>query len=93
MDYPTFITLQPEFADTDVTLVNAELTSAALLVDSTVWGSLADTGIRYLTAHRLALSPFGQAARLVSKNGTTTYWTHYKTLQRTVGCAGSGLIL
>jgi Protein of unknown function (DUF4054) len=78
----------PEFKATDTTLVSAALNDAALLIDRCVWGKLAGQGHGYLTAHRLALSPFGQQARMVSKDGkTTTYLTHYKGL---VGIVGSG---
>lgn len=87
MTYQRFITLQPEFADTDVAQVNAELTAAAIEVSLVEWGDLADDGVRYITAHRLALSPFGQAARLVAKDGSTTYFTHYKRLVTIVGSA------
>jgi hypothetical protein len=90
MDYNSFIALHPEFSKTGIAQVNGELTAAALLHPVAIWGTLADSGTRYLTAHRLALSPFGQAARLVNaKDGTTTYETHYKKLCTIVGC-GSG---
>jgi hypothetical protein len=75
----------PEFRNTDTTLVSAQLNDAALQIDSCVWGPLAGVGHGYLTAHRLALSPFGQQARMVAKNGTTTYQTHYEKLVQIVG--------
>lgn len=77
-------------------MVQAELDAAALQIDTAIWGAYAtlptststmtkaDDGQRYLAAHKLALSPFGQAARLVAKDGGTTYLTHYKKLQRQV---------
>ena len=74
--------LQPEFKDTDVSQVNGELQAVIAELDSTVWQGLLDSGVRYLTAHRLALSPYGQAARLVAKDGTTTYNTHFQRLKR-----------
>jgi Protein of unknown function (DUF4054) len=74
----------PEFAATDLSLITATLDDAALQIDVNVWGNLAGTGHGYLTAHMLALSPFGQAARLVAKDGTTTYQTHYNRLVRMV---------
>jgi hypothetical protein len=82
MTYALFVTLQPEFRDTDVSQVNGELQAVIAELDSTVWQGLLDSGVRYLTAHRLALSPYGQAARLVAKDGTTTYNTHFQRLKR-----------
>jgi hypothetical protein len=78
----------PEFKATDTTLVQAAMNDAALQIDSSVWNTLAGVGQGYLTAHRLALSPFGQNARMVAKDGkSTTYKTHYDYL---VGIVGSG---
>lgn len=86
----------PEFKDTSTTLVSAALNDAGLQIDRAVWGNLAGEGQGYLAAHRLALSPFGQAARMVSKAGgaskgaeagVTTYLAHYNYL---VGIVGSG---
>lgn len=94
VDYQSFITLNPEFTDASVAQVSAELAAAALVWDpaglgnlNPVWGNLLDQGVRFLAAHRLALSPWGQAARLVAKDGTTTYETHLKKLIAIVGCA------
>jgi hypothetical protein len=74
----------PEFAATDLSLITAALNDAALQIDTRVWGNLAGTGHGYLAAHMLDLSPFGQAARLVAKDGSTTYFTHYTRLVRMV---------
>ncbi len=82
-----FQTRFPEFKATDTSLVAATLNDAALMIDAQVWGNLAGQGHGYLTAHRLALSPFGQQARMVQKDGTTTYQKHY---ERLVGIVGSG---
>lgn len=87
VDYQSFIELNPEFADASVAQVSAELAAAAVLYTQDVWGALWDQGVRFLTAHRLALSPWGQAARLVAKDGSTTYETHLKKLIAIVGCA------
>ncbi len=84
LTYDAFITRFPEFADTDMSLVNATLNDAALEIDVRVWGPIAATGQGYLTAHRLALSPFGQAARLIATDGKTTYDTFFQKLVRKV---------
>lgn len=84
MTVSQFLVVQPEFAGVDTTLLQAELDAAALEIDVIVWGPKADQGQRYLAAHKLALSPFGQGVRLVAKDGTTTYWTHYERLRKQV---------
>lgn len=80
MDLATFRIQFPEFQFVDDSLVQAMLTAAALSVDVDVWGTKAGQGVGYLAAHKLALSPYGQAARLVAKDGSTTYETHYTDL-------------
>jgi hypothetical protein len=73
-------------------LVNAKLSEAYQQIDVSVWdtganGPKSGIGQGYLAAHLLALSPFGQGARMIAKDGKTTYWTHYRNLQRQV-CQG-----
>jgi hypothetical protein len=80
-----FLARFPEFSRTDTTLIASALNDAALVIDPSVWGSFAGQGHGYLCAHRLALSPFGQQARLVTKSGSTTYWEHYEALMNVVG--------
>lgn len=74
----------PEFNNVDAALLTAHLNAALLEIDPVIWGAKADQGQMYLAAHKLALSPMGQSARLVSKDGVTTYLTHYKKLQLSV---------
>ncbi len=82
--YDTFVVSFEEFSETDRPNVQAKLDEAALDIDQTVWGTRATKGHGYLTAHLLAMSPMGNAAKLVAKDGTTTYETHYKRLLRIV---------
>ena len=97
MDLAGFRTYCPEFVNVPDVLVQGELDSAALEVDVSIWGAMAaqpvastasytkaDQGHRYLAAHKLASSPFGQQARLVAKDGSTTYIRNYQLLQRQV---------
>lgn len=84
MDLPTFRSFHPEFVNVPDPLVTAELGAALLFLDAGVWGNKIDQGQRFRTAHQLALSPFGQAARMVAKDGSTTYETHYKRMIREV---------
>jgi hypothetical protein len=74
----------PEFAGVDDVLIATHMGDAALSVSAGVWGVKQDVGIYYLTAHRLALSPFGRAAKLVGEDGKTTYGAHLEELKRQV---------
>lgn len=87
MSYTQFLIQWPEFSGTDAALVQAHLDAAALEIDPAIWGPKADQGQGYLAAHKLALSPFGQNARLVAKDGSTTYFKHFSRLQ---GMVASG---
>lgn len=82
----------PEFDAVSDPMAQAYLDAAALEVDLAVWGPKADQGIFYLAAHKLALSPYGQAARLAARastkgTATTTYFEHFTNLvsQVTIG--------
>lgn len=76
----------PEFFRAPDGLVQAAIDEAALEVDADVWGDKADTGIGLLAAHKLAVSPFGQAARLASEQGESTYGRLYRELRDAVAC-------
>lgn len=62
-------------------VIVTELTRAASHVSTTVWGDQADDGIAYLAAHRIATRPGGAYARLVGKDGTTTYGKEYDRMR------------
>ncbi len=74
-----FLTAFPEFRSADNELIDAHLSRAALSIGE-AFGTHADEAHGLLTAHMLALSPFGQNARLVSDKGESTYGTQYRTL-------------
>lgn len=84
MNLNDFLIQFPEFRTADVNLVQAMLNAALLEIDAGLWRAKADQGQAYLTAHRLAMSPFGQNARLVAKDGSTTYFQHFKELRSQV---------
>jgi len=88
LTYEQFIAKFPEFQNTDRTLVLAHLADALLEIDSSIWGPKLAVAQGYLAAHTLTLSPFGQNVRMAAKDGTTTYNTHYKRLQRQVSSGG-----
>lgn len=79
-----FVVQFPEFAGVDAGLLQAHLDAAALEIDAGVWRAKADQGTYYLAAHKLALSPLGNNAELVAKDGTTTYEKHYEKLKKQV---------
>ncbi|KKN75983.1 hypothetical protein LCGC14_0375400 [marine sediment metagenome] len=72
----TFIESFPEFRSASVDVIKAKLAEAVLQVDAKVWEGKTDLGVKYTAAHLLALSPFGRQAKLVSKDGSTTYEQH-----------------
>lgn len=82
-----FVEQFPEFEEVDGRLLDRTLAAALLEIDADVWDTLADQGQMYLAAHKLALSPMGNAAKMVAGDGqTTTYLTHYFSLVRKVAC-------
>jgi hypothetical protein len=87
----TFVAQFPEFADTNTPQVEAVLAAAELEIDREVWGAKGDQGQMYLAAHKLALSPYGNAATMVLKkpndgaHGDTVYGSHYDSLVSQVG--------
>lgn len=84
-DRPTFLAEFKEFAQTDAALIDAKLAAAALEVPTAIWGAKTDRGIYLLTAHMLASSPFGNAARLnPGPNGVTVYWPEFERMRKQV---------
>jgi hypothetical protein len=88
----------PEFGPVSDSLVATMLGAATLELDTSVWGAFgsvgtnmtkADQGQMYLAAHKLAASPFGQAAKMVpnpnlSGYRRTTYGAEFMLLMRGV---------
>lgn len=83
---PAFRVQFPEFASVDDPMVQAWLDAAALEIDQVVWGEKAPQGHMYLAAHKMALSPYGQAARLAKNATDTTYNDHFTRLVGIVAC-------
>lgn len=69
----SFMQRYPEFATMDAALVTSAIAEATAYVDPALAPIDADRGIGLKTADILALSPFGQTARMQSKDGSTTY--------------------
>ena len=80
-----FIVQFEEFQDCPVDFLQAYLDDAETCIDRSVWGDKGDIGQKYLAAHNIALSPFGQNARLIAKGAkTTTYFSRYETVRNQV---------
>lgn len=77
----------PELAKLPDATIQDAITRATAQTAAGVWGALADESIGYLAAHYLALSPYGQMARLeINGQPTTTYMVHWKRLARIKAC-------
>lgn len=65
-------------------IVDAKLAEAKGQVDYAVFQNPvnADTCVKYLTAHMLALDPSAVNLRLVKKDGSTIYWQTYDRIAR-----------
>lgn len=90
-DFTSFTKAFPAFQRTDRDVVEAKIAEATRGIDAAVWGDLADDGIGYLAAHKLAMMPGGEHARLIPANAKpirgealTTYEREYKRLMRSV---------
>jgi len=73
--YPEFRTASSEF-------VQAYLDAAAEFVSADVLGTAYDQAHGLKAAHMMAKSPGGVMARLVAKDGSTTYDTQFRELLR-----------
>ena len=85
-----FRALFPEFVDTTSptdALVQQKLDEAWRRTPPDVWGEQARDGQSYLAAHLLAISPFGRAAVIVQKDGSSTYGAERARLEAELGPA------
>ncbi len=86
----SLIAARPEFASVLASAparVQAAIDDATAQVDDEVWGDQTDIGISLLAAHLIAISPNGMPARLVTKNGRTTYLDLYEGMRDRAGAA------
>lgn len=84
MDLSTFRVAFPEFQTAVDPLVQSRLDQAGKRMDPGVWADRYEEGHGLLTAHLLALSPYGQMARMVAKDGSTTYGKQFDDLTKIV---------
>lgn len=84
----TFRARWPEFTATPDALVQPALDEAARSVDPRLFAAQTDDAVGWLAADLIARSPGGENARLVAKDGTTTYGDRFRVIAR--GRAGGG---
>lgn len=89
MTLTTFKGRFPEFQGVPDVQVEDAITRATAQTGRIWKPSLADESIGYLAAHFLAMSPFGQQARLAAADGNTTYMSHYKRLRTLATCGAA----
>ena len=77
-----FLARFPEFEPASPSMVEAALGEAVRNVDSEIFADKTDDAVKWKAAHLLAISPFGQQARLISKTGETTYGKYFRELSR-----------
>lgn len=77
----------PEFSTADDALVDAKLADAHAMVHADAFKTDArhTAALGLKTADLLALSPFGQTARMQSKDGTTTYGKQFAAMVNATG--------
>lgn len=68
-----FLARWPHFNEVAMDTLSEALAAARLRVNEGIYGDKTDEAVMQLTAHLICIDPAGQFARLVSKEGTTTY--------------------
>ncbi len=84
VDRDNFCARFPEFEPATEPMIRTAIAEAVNNVDVDVFKTKTDEAVRWKTAHLLAISPFGQQARMVSKEGGTTYGEQFMKLARSV---------
>ena len=80
----TFLRRFPEFRDADPCLIEMALAEAKKELNPKLWGELYQTGLMFLAADKLAMSPMGEAVRLEGSSNQTTYRLEFERLCRLI---------
>jgi hypothetical protein len=80
----TFRDRFPEFRSADGDMIEAAAAAAEHDITAAEYRDKAGEALLYLTAHKLALSPFAKDLRLVDDTGQTTYWREYHRITRLI---------
>ena len=70
----------PEFEEGSNGIVQASLDAAATELNATEIGTAYDEAHGLLAAHKLAISPFGRAARMLNDDGKSTYEVEFSNV-------------
>lgn len=70
----------PEFEEGSDGIVQACLDAAATELNATEIGASFDEAHGLLAAHKLAISPFGRAARMLNDEGKSTYEVEFQNV-------------
>lgn len=84
-----FVADFPEFATIDSAILEREISKAAARTPADVWGNQTQERHGLRVAHALAMSPFGQDARVANKDGTTVYSTRGAEMDAGMGPAAA----
>jgi hypothetical protein len=79
-----FLIRFPEFGATDHKLIAMALAEAKHELNAKLWGELYDTGLMFLAADKLAMSPMGEPVRLEGSANQTTYRLEFERLCRLI---------
>ena len=85
LDVTTFVAKFPEFDEIGTVspdTITQAIEDAKEFCDSTIWGSRYESGVLYKAAHMLAMSPFGETARLDKKGEQSTYGVVFDSMRR-----------
>lgn len=74
----------PEFKTAGDPLVETKLAAAKACLSEEILGALYPEAVMVKTADMLAKSPAGQSARMVNKDGTTTYSVRFNEIKWSV---------
>lgn len=94
MDVAGFKAFFEEFEMTDAKVVLGALNEAARQIGPDMWGPFgvtsdpetkADDGQKWLAAHILSQTPFGQGTRMEPNKGKSVYWERYEELRDSLG--------
>lgn len=79
----SLIANHPEFTGAPTAMVSGAISKATNSVEESMFKETYDEAVELLACHKLALSPYGQQARMVSADGaTTTYSVQFDQLAR-----------
>lgn len=85
LDVATFVDKFPEFDEIGTAspgTITQAIADAKHFVSAPIWGARYESGVLYKAAHLLAMSPFGEGARLDKKGDNSTYGVVFDSMLR-----------